>query len=222
MKLKKFAAMMLAGVMAVSMLAGCAEGGKKEDDKDPVVTTGMTGSVIAALDEDTTKNVEFTAGSNLENVLKKAVQNAGYNGLDDINAKALNAIDSDISTKGQLENVGLSSDGSKETDKKESKATYVVTVAGEGKNEATIAKELADKVDSKKIGKASNKNVGWDELPEYSYTFQDDDDKDYWYAFDYTADIAVVDVSNAITGETTYVVAVTVTRTPTETYKSAK
>ena len=221
MKLKKIASLALAGVMAVSMLAGCSNGTKPDDgEKDPVVNTGMTGSVIAALDEDTTKNVEFTADSNLEAVLKKAIQNAGYNGLDDIKASTLNAIDSDISKNSQLANVGVTSDGSKDSDKKESNATIVVTLEGNGMNETTVAKQLAAEIDKKNVGKASNKNVGWDELPEYSYTFQDDDGKDFWYDFDYTAGVAVVDVSNAVTGETTYVVAVTVTRTPTQTYKA--
>ena len=221
MKLKKIASLMLAGVMAVSMLAGCSNGTKPEDDKkDPVVNTGLTGNVIAALDEDTTKNVEFTADSNLEAVLKKAVQNAGYNGLDDISATDLNAIDSTISKDGQLANVGLSSAGSKDTDKKESKAAYVMTLEGNGMNDVTVAKQLASKVDGLQFGLASNKKVGWADLPEFSVTFTDDDDKgDYWYDFAYTAGIAVADVSDAVTGETTYVVAVTVTRTPTEVVK---
>ena len=220
MKLKKIASLMLAGVMAVSMLAGCSNGTKPDDDKkDPTVNTGMAGNVIAALDEDTTKNVEFTADSNLETVLNKAAQNAGYNGLNQINASALNAIDPDISKSSRLANVGLTTDGSKETDKKESSATFVVILEGQGMNEATIAKELATEIDGKKIGEASNKTVGWSDLPEYSFTFQNNDGDDYWYEFDYTAGIAVVDVSNAVTGETTYVVAVTVTRTPTEVVK---
>ena len=222
MKLKKIASLMMAGVMAVSMLAGCSNGTKPDDgEKDPVVDSSLTGKVIAALDEDTTKIVEFTADSNLESVLKKAVQNAGYNGLKKIDADVLNAIDSDISAKDALANVGTGG-GSEDTDKKESKAAYVKTVAGDGKNAATIAKELAAEIDKMAFGRVNNntQGVGWSELPEYSYTFQDDDGKDFWYDFDYTAGVAVVDVSDAVTGETTYVVAVTVTRTPTQTYKA--
>ena len=95
-----------------------------------------------------------------------------------------------------------------------------MTLEGNGMNETTVAKKLAAEIDGEKIGKAGTKNVGWDELPEYSFTFTDDDNKDFWYNFDYTAGVAVVDVSDAVTGETTYVVAVTVTRTPTQTYKA--
>ena len=224
MKLKKIASLMLAGVMAVSMLAGCSNGTKPDDDKkDPTVNTGMAGNVIAALDEDTTKNVEFTADSNLETVLKKAVQNAGFDNLKkQVNASALNAIDSDISKNEVLANVGTGG-GSKETDKKESKATYVVTLKSNGMNDSTVVKQLASLVDTVKFGEVDNTGsyVGWTDLPAYSADYQDNDGNDYWYDFAYTAGIAVVDVSDADTGETTYVMAVTVTRTPTQTYKHA-
>ena len=224
MKLKKIASLMLAGVMAVSMLAGCSNGTKPDDDKkDPTVNTGMAGNVIAALDEDTTKNVEFTADSNLETVLKKAVQNAGFDNLKkQVDAEALNAIDSDISKDGVLANVGTGG-SSEETDKKESKATYVVTLKSKGMNDSTVVKQLASQVDNMMFGKVNlnTTTVGWADLPEYSHTYTDTEKGDYWYDFAYTAGIAVVDVSDADTGETTYVMAVTVTRTPTQTYKHA-
>ena len=222
MKLKKIASLMLAGVMAVSMLAGCSNGTKPDDDKkDPTVNTGMAGNVIAALDEDTTKNVEFTADSNLETVLKKAVQNAGFDNLKkQVDAEALNAIDSDISKNGMLDNVAMGGE-SKSTDKEESKATYVDTLKSNGMNDSTVVKQLAAKIDDMQFGKLNTKNVGWADLPEYSHTYTDTEKGDYWYDFAYTAGIAVVDVSDADTGETTYVVAVTVTRTPTQTYKHA-
>ena len=222
MKLKKIASLMLAGVMAVSMLAGCSNGTKPDDDKkDPTVNTGMAGNVIAALDEDTTKNVEFTADSNLETVLKKAVQNAGFDNLKtQVDAEALNAIDSDISKNGMLDNVAMGGE-SKSTDKEESKATYVDILKSNGMNDSTIVKQLAAKIDAMQFGKLNTKNVGWADLPEYSHTYTDTEKGDYWYDFAYTAGIAVVDVSDADTGETTYVVAVTVTRTPTQTYKHA-
>ena len=222
MKLKKFAAMMLAGVMAVSMLAGCAEGGKKEDDKDPVVTTGMTGSVIAALDEDTTKNVEFAADSNLEAVLQKAVKNAGstWTDVDGIVYTNLTDIDPDLGTSNKIANVGLGGK-TEDDDKKESKAVFVEKVQGLGKNEATIAKELAEKIDDRKVAQTNTKDVAWADMEVYSPNHEDKDGKTFWYDFDYTAGIAVVEVNDAVTGETSYIVAVTVTRTPTQTYKHA-
>ena len=104
MKLKKIASLMLAGVMAVSMLAGCSNGTKPEDDKkDPVVNTGMAGKVIAALDKDTTDKVAFTASSSLETTLQKAVQNVGTdisnNKLAANILDALLKVDTDLTSK---------------------------------------------------------------------------------------------------------------------------
>ena len=222
MKLKKFAAMMLAGVMAVSMLAGCAEGGKKEDDNKEPVATGMTAKVIAALDEDTTKNVEFAADSNLEAVLQKAVKNAGstWTGVNGIVYTDLTSIDPDLGTSNKIANVGLGGD-TEAADKKESKAVFVEKVQGVGKNEATIAKELADKIDAREVAQTNGSDVAWADMEVYSPDHEDKDGKTFWYDFDYTAGIAVVEVNDAVTGETSYIVAVTVTRTPTQTYKHA-
>ena len=79
MKLKKFAAMMLAGVMAVSMLAGCS--GKGGNNGGEVVVEPSSSSIVAAFnngqDEDNDVKVTFTADSGLENTLKKAVTLAG-------------------------------------------------------------------------------------------------------------------------------------------------
>ena len=223
MKLKKIASLMLAGVMAVSMLAGCSNGTKPEDDKkDPAVNTGLTGNVIAALDEDTTKNVEFKADSNLETVLKKVVSNIGYDGVKNGNFswETLTAIDPDLGTSNQLANVGEGGD-TEETDKKESVAVFAEHVSGKGMNAATVAKELAKKIDDRSnVGKLNTTDISWEKLPAYSGDYTKDDDS-YWYDFDYTAGVAVVEVSDASTGETEYLVAVTVTRTPTQTYKHA-
>ena len=223
MKLKKIASLMLAGVMAVSMLAGCSNGTKPDDgEKDPVVDSSLTGKVIAALDEDTTKNVEFKADSNLEAVLKKAVQNAGsaWTNVYNIVYTDLTAIDDDLGNSNKL--AAVSTAGKTEaSDKKESKAVFVEKVEGQGKNIATIVKELANEVDVRKVGVTGADDVAWKDLPAYSSDYTDNDKKTYWYDFDYTAGVAVVAVSDAVTGATNYIVAVTVTRTPTQTYKHA-
>ena len=218
MKLKKIASLMLAGVMAVSMLAGCSGNGSNNNNNndDPVVDSSLTGQVIAALDEDTTKNVEFAADSNLEAVLNKVVSNVGYDGVKSIEWQDLVGVDSELGTWNQLPNVGKSS--TTDDDKDEQKAIFVYSIAGNGMNDATIAKKLAEKIDEHNIGEVSNNDVSWVDLPEYTPTTSDNDG-DYWYVLDYTAGVATVEVSDAVTGETEYVVAVTVTRTPTKTYK---
>ena len=218
MKLKKIASLMLAGVMAVSMLAGCSGNGSNNNNNndDPVVDSSLTGQVIAALDEDTTKNVEFTADSNLEAVLNKVVSNVGYDDVKSIEWQDLVGVDSELGTWNQLPNVGKNQ--TTDDDKDEQKAIFVYSIAGNGMNDATIAKELAGKIDEHNIGEVSNNDVSWVDLPEYTPTTSDNDG-DYWYVLDYTAGVATVEVSAAVTGETEYVVAVTVTRTPTKTYK---
>ena len=204
MKLKKIASLMLAGVMAVSMLAGCSNGTKPDDgEKDPVVDSSLTGKVIAALDEDTTKNVEFKADSNLEAVLKKAVQNAGsaWTNVNSVVYDDLTAIDDDLGDSNKLAAVSTAGK-TEDTDKKESKAVFVEKVQGQGKNIATIVKELANEVDDRTVGVTGGDNVAWKDLPAYSSDYTDNDKKTYWYDFDYTAGVAVVAVSDAVTGET--------------------
>ena len=215
MKLKKIASLMLAGVMAVSMLAGCSNGTKPDDDKkDPVVNTGLTGSVIAALDEDTTKNVEFAADSNLQAVLEKVVKNVGYDGLSTLTAQALIDVDSDLGKFGPLPVVS-NNQKSEATDKEVQTAVGLVYVDGQGKNAETVAKELAQKIDAQD----ANGNSGeWAELMLDSDNYKDKDGE-YWYDFAYTAGVASVEVSDAVNGQTAYVVAYTVTRTPTKSYK---
>ena len=72
MKLKKFAAMMLAGVMAVSMLAGCS--GKTNDNTEkpeiPSVTPAadVAAAINAELDENKDK-ISFTNNDNLETLM---------------------------------------------------------------------------------------------------------------------------------------------------------
>ena len=81
MKLKKFAAMMLAGVMAVSMLAGCSgKGTNGGNGDDGVVVEPSSSSIVTAFnngqDEDNDVKVAFTSDSKLDTVLAKAAESA--------------------------------------------------------------------------------------------------------------------------------------------------
>ena len=75
MKLKKIASLMLAGIMAVSMLAGCSNGTKDDDnDMDDTITTTATGAAALLNDElsQASKNiVKFTNDSKLNDTLAK-------------------------------------------------------------------------------------------------------------------------------------------------------
>ena len=82
MKLKKFAAMMLAGVMAVSMLAGCSgKGTNGGNNGGNTVVEPSDSSVVAAFNDKQSKSnkvkVEFSADADLDAALAKAVEAVG-------------------------------------------------------------------------------------------------------------------------------------------------
>ena len=89
MKLKKIASLMLAGIMAVSMLAGCktadngGNGGEGETDVTPTSATAVM--LRDYLDGDAKREVVAVADNDLDTALKNAVDtyfvNSGYNGL---------------------------------------------------------------------------------------------------------------------------------------------
>ena len=77
MKLKKIASLALAGVMAVSMLAGCATNKPEEKpDEGPVTTTSLS-TEVGALVEDVPEYVTFADSDKLDSALKAAVEYAG-------------------------------------------------------------------------------------------------------------------------------------------------
>ena len=210
MKLKKIASLMLAGVMAVSMLAGCSNGTKPDDgEKDPVVDSSLTGKVIAALDEDTTKNITFSANPSLQAALEKVVQNKGIQ-ISSISATDLKAIVPDLVGDDQLVKIASKSNkANAESDSKTDNITFIVkTGLTSGASEDYIANQIADALDSAvktyKFGEDS-KSI--------TYTFEQ---KDFHYDFDYTGDVAVASVTDAVTGVTSYVAVYTITRTATK------
>ena len=225
MKLKKIASLMLAGVMAVSMLAGCSgnnSNDNNDNNDDPVVNTSMAGKVIAALDDDTTKNVTFSASNSLETVLEKAVKDAGVN-FYNLTANHLNMIDGDLSTDGRLPFVW----GTEDNDKKEQSITVVESLVGFGVDESWAVQKLAEFIDDYGVSYVSEDGVNGTksavcaDLPMQSKTYTDSEGKEYWYDFAYTGNVAVVETSVATTGQSTYVIAFTVTRTPAKVMKSS-
>ena len=81
MKLKKIASLMLAGVMAVSMLAGCSGNGTTdpENPDDPIVVpeTGVVAAVNDGQNADNDVKITFTSDSNLDALLNSAVKAFG-------------------------------------------------------------------------------------------------------------------------------------------------
>ena len=87
MKLKKIASLALAGIMAVSMLAGCKDGGNGNSGSSssaPTAPAGYTATVYAELSK-TTKDVlktkENSVVTDMANAAKAAYKAEFYNGL---------------------------------------------------------------------------------------------------------------------------------------------
>ena len=79
MKLKKIASLMLAGVMAVSMLAGCQNTNVKPEDPEDPIDPGTNGvsAAVGALIADVPEYVTFKDSSDLDADLQYAVEFAG-------------------------------------------------------------------------------------------------------------------------------------------------
>ena len=214
MKLKKIAALALAGVMAVSMLAGCA--GKGTDDKnDTTDTSGVTAAaVIAKLDTATTKVVGFDENTALEATLKKAIEKVvadqGSNNVDATDHGTVGWEMTQVDTK--LKSTEMDGHQAGVTDTTDVKVpTFVKVVALDNEDgrytDAYVAKELASDIDSAKV--CDGKTIA--NLYTQSGKFTDTKSgKDAVYSFTYTGNVAVVKVGN------TYFAAFTVDRAATK------
>ena len=238
MKLKKIASLMLAGIMAVSMLAACGGNTVNDDDQDDdTIVTPVDDSFAAAINGELStaeKNtLTITADSNLEAILNKVA--------DKFDDHALQKTAGAVVTKFVLDGestvpqdarhlMGLKNDASLTTfasgsddpdghagvdDKKGAswKWTYFAKnasvettldfiIVDGGQTEEGLAHEVAGKLkdlmtENRMPGEA--KNVSG---------------KDYDYK--YTGHVASIKLDNLRGDESFYVVAVEITKTPTE------
>ena len=226
MKLKKIASLALAGVMAVSMLAGCNNG--TGNSGNVVENNGdLAAKVIAALDKDTTETIAFSTDADLKADVEQAMRNVGFEAVVD-GSGWLGQIGELYDALGKIDdayNLANWADFSKTDDKtleKTLNATIVLPVStlfgGYGYSEEYIVKNLAAALDE----------IAEDGIPTGSSTFKlvpssatktDSEDNEYWYNFDYTGKLAVVSVSDAVNGKVSYVLAISVTRTSTKVEK---
>ena len=206
MKLKKIASLMLAGVMAVSMLAGCSNGNGGKDEGTVVVPSDLTGKVIAALDEDTTDLISFSSSTTLNNAVATAVKMVGTNNPNGITVTLLNSIDSNIAKAALTAPATAGTDeADSKANKKEAKGAYVY-------EPATVVAGAAESYNVKKLAEELDAQVKALNLPTHSKDYTVDDET-FYLNYKYTAELSVVELSNPITGETDYVVAATLVRT---------
>ena len=211
MKLKKIASLALAGVMAVSMLAGCSGNGSNGDNNNSgntVVEPG-TSSIVTAFnngqDEDNKAEVDFTSSSMLDAALQKAVENAG----DDTAANTI-----------QLLIYGLTGQGYTETN-----AGYYVP--NDFNDDAEVNGEKVTMIEVKSYSSSKY----WSETAVLEQAARDVDDViadfkadtktnamkegDTYFAYTYTGNASMVAATQE-SGTTTYYVAYTITRTAAE------
>ena len=193
MKLKKIASLMLAGVMAISMLAGCSNNGSN-DNKGEETATGITiEAVEAKLDKAVTDKVDFSADTALQTALQTAVKAAGDNAVNGVDANDIIKIADIKDTVTYLSTAPV-----------DKKAVIVRTGVVEGiYNDAYIVNEIA---------KTLNNDL--DNLPAASITSGDNDDE--YYTYEYAGNLAIEKVTATNGTDVAYVFVYSVTRTPTE------
>ena len=213
MKLKKIASLALAGIMAVSMLAGC-NAASSSSSENTAPATGLVGKVIENLSEDVTKKVTFTAGSDLQTTLNKMV---AYYGSDK-SALSTNFTDVNlVKFDDDLEEAELPAVDATATvvDKDDDAvSTEVVTVDSSDANEDYVAKLIAAEIEDDAVMSGSIKLAG---LPVKGNDLKSSSTvsaADCYYTFTYTGEIAVAAIDDVVNHNTVYVVAYTVTRTP--------
>ena len=226
MKLKKIASLMLAGVMAISMLAGCSNGGNDNGDGTVVAPSTAAGKVIAGLDKDTADKVTFATDTALETALQKMVKNAGVDTTKMASSELLKVNSKLATTVNGLDAVYTvdNKNSTEATDKKEETGIWVYVLDEAGVSEDYAVSKFINQIETNPVAyswtAAGQKgDVVCSKLPEQSKTYVDADKNEYWYNFEYTGKVAVVEASNEVTGQSRYVVAYTVTRTPTKVEK---
>ena len=214
MKLKKIASLMLAGLMAVSMLAGCeGKGSSSSEPENPVVpTTGVVAYANDAVSEDTAKEYNFegfAASTNLDAILNDLATSTGNFSQTDIAGifkDDVSAADTDSDVQKKLNDKldGLV-DGEFDkipADNVSDKYGYIYTVSG--------------KVDEKEmVGKVVDKFV--DDVLDDVATVVENSTTDTKYDTAHTAEISVVKVSSSSApSESAWVVAIVLTQEVTK------
>ena len=154
MKLKKIASLMLAGVMAISMLTACGDnssnnGGASSNGQNP--TAGFTETVLA----ETSKATQLVLKTDTTNKLDQAVNYVAANNIVSAYHSSLDFVASShdfYADAGRFMNaagVKILNDGSTEDFSGVKDSTYYgLYVVDAGKSDEWIAKEVAELLDS--------------------------------------------------------------------------
>ena len=209
MKLKKIASLMLAGVMAVSMLAGCKGSANSGEEENPVVpTTGIVADANSVLTDDQKEIFSYVGSTNLDAILKEIAANTDNLPEEDIGDayKAFTATTphTDLGTalRKKLEGLKAASGSftSAPANGKSQSYGWVYTISGKMTQTEAVeatAKVFADYMDQEKNVKT---------VVEYNGAN---------YNAEYSVEISAVKASNNsnVDGESAWVIAFVVTQT---------
>ena len=210
MKLKKIASLMLAGVMAISMLAGCSNGSNGNNDKEEINTDVLSAaSVIAELDKNTTDKVTFSANASLESALNKALSVTGSSVL----AQGANmGVFADlVAEAGDMEVVSKFTFPHAEWDQDMDAETriWAYAIPAQDLSEKVAVDSFAAMVDQKVVDLEKNGQY-------YTVSKASIANDETYTKYSYTGNVAVVKVEDVMTGYVGYVGVMTVTCTPAE------
>ena len=210
MKLKKIASLMLAGVMAVSMLAGCSGNSNNNSNNNNNQNENTNTSSMVAAVNDAQDKIDFTAGASITDALTKVAEVYGTQ----------NAL-----TVGQIRNYIVKSTGAQAFEALKNKNTdaddvddgdeftqlYVINVTSrEAYNEGAAmniaAREVADQI----ANLADTTFVSDEDATRNRPATENGDD---YIDYTYTGEISDMVTVNNVTGRDTYYVVYTVTQT---------
>ena len=183
MKLKKIASLALAGVMAVSMLAGCSTNNTNDDKKEPDAPATGVSTEVGALVKNAPKFVTFADSSKLDSALDYTMEWAGVEFVLDhyVHRTDLEEVsDFDEALESKL-NIGT------DVEEKNLEDIGAIKVNTDGKG--AVAYELY--AVSGSIGENAVKQQIADKLSKVVSTYKAYDEKgDNWY-YDYTVSVSV-------------------------------
>ena len=210
MKLKKIASLMLAGVMAVSMLAGCSGNSNNNSNSNNNQNENTNTSSMVAAVNDAQDKIDFTAGASITDALTKVAEVYGTQ----------NAL-----TAGQIRNYIVKSTGAQAFEALKNRNTdaadvddgdeftqlYVIDVTSrEAYNEGAAmniaAREVADQI----ANLADTTFVSDEDATRNRPATANGDD---YIDYTYTGEISDMVTVNNMTGQATYYVVYTVTQT---------
>ena len=210
MKLKKIASLMLAGVMAVSMLAGCKGSANSGEEENPVVpTTGIVADANGVLTDDQKEIFSYVGSTNLDAILKEIAADTKNLDEGEITAAYKNfkpgTQDQELNKELRDKLEGLKAAGGKFTDApangKSQSWGWVYTISG--KMTQTEAVEATAEYFARYMDNKQNVET----VVEYNGAD---------YNAEYSVEISAVKASsnsNNVNGESAWVIAVVVTQT---------